>query len=111
MTTIEVFHQGEYITGFCATGHTGYGEEGEDIVCAAVSAITQTALLGLQKFVPDIQSRIAEGDEPILSVRLKNPCHDSEIILQTMVCGLEDILAGVPQFVRVLHHRTEMNTK
>lgn len=111
MTTVEVFHKGDYIVGFRATGHTGYGEEGEDIVCAAVSAITQTALLGLKKFVPSTQSRIAEGNEPILEVKLTKPCQVSEVILQTMVCGLEDILAGVPQFVRVLHHRTEMNTK
>ncbi len=111
MTTVEVFHKGDCIVGFKAHGHSGYGEEGEDIVCAAVSAITQTALLGLQKYDPTTQSRIAEGDEPLLEVKLKNPSHDSEVILRTMVCGLEDILAGVPQFVRVLHIRTEMNTK
>ena len=39
MTTIEVFHRGALISGFSAKGHTGYAEEGEDIVCAAVSGI------------------------------------------------------------------------
>jgi uncharacterized protein YsxB (DUF464 family) len=29
-------------------GHAGYAEYGQDIVCASVSAIIQTALLGLQ---------------------------------------------------------------
>lgn len=29
-------------------GHAGYAEHGQDIVCASVSAIIQTALLGLQ---------------------------------------------------------------
>ena len=28
-------------------GHTGYGVEGEDVVCAALSSIVQTAVLGL----------------------------------------------------------------
>jgi len=34
--------------GFLAYGHSGFAGHGEDIVCAAVSALTQTAVLGLQ---------------------------------------------------------------
>ena len=30
-------------------GHAGHGEPGNDIVCASVSAIIQTALLGLEE--------------------------------------------------------------
>lgn len=30
------------------SGHAGAGEPGQDVVCAAVSAIVHTALLGLQ---------------------------------------------------------------
>lgn len=37
--------------GFDAHGHTGYAECGEDIVCAAVSAITQTAAMGVSELV------------------------------------------------------------
>lgn len=33
-----------HITGFCVKGHAGYAEEGHDIICSAVSAITYTAL-------------------------------------------------------------------
>ena len=43
MTEITVFLKGGKPIGFDAHGHTGYAECGEDIVCAAVSAITQTA--------------------------------------------------------------------
>ena len=40
MTEITVFLKGGKPIGFDAHGHTGYAECGEDIVCAAVSAIT-----------------------------------------------------------------------
>lgn len=30
------------------SGHAGYDESGKDVVCAAASAIFQTAILGLQ---------------------------------------------------------------
>ena len=33
--------------GFTASGHSGFAERGHDIVCAAVSALTQTCELGL----------------------------------------------------------------
>ncbi|HAL73983.1 MAG TPA: ribosomal-processing cysteine protease Prp [Clostridiales bacterium] len=37
-----------YIRRFTATGHSGYGEQGADIICAAVSAIAQTTIGSLQ---------------------------------------------------------------
>ena len=38
MTKVEFFTQEDKITGFCVSGHSGYGEEGTDIVCAAVTS-------------------------------------------------------------------------
>ena len=37
MTNLRVFKEGSYYTGFECTGHSGYSEEGSDIVCAAIS--------------------------------------------------------------------------
>ncbi|MBR1781646.1 MAG: ribosomal-processing cysteine protease Prp [Oscillospiraceae bacterium] len=38
MTTVKFTMEGSRITGFTSEGHSGYGEAGEDIVCAAVSS-------------------------------------------------------------------------
>jgi uncharacterized protein YsxB (DUF464 family) len=35
--------------GFSVTGHANTGPHGQDIVCAGVSALTQTAVLGLDR--------------------------------------------------------------
>jgi uncharacterized protein YsxB (DUF464 family) len=51
-------------------GHAGYAPHGQDIVCAAVSAIVQTAVLGLESIAAgypdfvevDIASRV--DDQP-----------------------------------------------
>ena len=37
-----------YIRRFTASGHSGFGEKGSDIICAAVSAIAQTTIGSLQ---------------------------------------------------------------
>lgn len=110
MTTVIITHEGGFITGFTASGHSDYAQEGEDIVCAAVSAITQTAMMGLQQFESTTQAHWEAGDDPILSVKVLRPSHDTEVILRTMVIGLEDILSGVPQYVRVIHKGTEVET-
>lgn len=45
------------------TGHAGYAPAGQDIVCAAVSALTQTLILGLRQVAGmELQSREAIGN-------------------------------------------------
>ena len=43
MTRCEFFMEDERITGFSVSGHSGYAEEGSDIVCAAISALVTMA--------------------------------------------------------------------
>ena len=38
MTTVAFSMEGDRIVSFEVRGHSGYAEEGEDIVCAAVSS-------------------------------------------------------------------------
>jgi len=38
MTTVTFLTEGSRITGFDAAGHSGYADEGEDIVCAAITS-------------------------------------------------------------------------
>jgi len=44
MTKIVFFRQNGIFWGFRETGHTGFGEEGEDILCSAISAMTMLIL-------------------------------------------------------------------
>ena len=40
MTKVTFFKRGGVYYGFRETGHTGYGEAGDDILCSALSAMT-----------------------------------------------------------------------
>ena len=44
MTKIQFFRKDGVFYGFRETGHAGFGEEGEDIVCSALSAMTMLIL-------------------------------------------------------------------
>lgn len=76
-----------YKDGFMATGHAEYDEYGKDIVCSAISAITQTALLGLHAFCKTI-SHLEPGS---IDVYIKKPNQKSNVILETMLLGLREI--------------------
>ena len=40
MTKITFFKRDGVFFGFKENGHTGFGEEGDDVLCAAISAMT-----------------------------------------------------------------------
>jgi len=85
-------------------GHSGYAPSGSDIVCAAVSAIVQTAILGL-KNVPgvDVKDRIGDGKLECRIVRATGAGAQCQVdaITTTMVLGLKDIEKSYGEYVQV----------
>ena len=89
MTTVTFRMEGDRITGFDSTGHSGYAEAGADIVCAAItSAIrlveaTVNDVLGLAASV-----KVREQDASI-SMRLPGGLHPTaESACQALMTGL-----------------------
>lgn len=44
------YKQGESFTGFSVSGHAGYGEEGNDIVCAAITSAVELSCNTITEF-------------------------------------------------------------
>lgn len=94
MTGITVFRKNGRLIGFEISGHTGYAESGEDIVCAAVSAITQTAVMGIQNLVKCPAAFETEDGELrfMLDKSVKGKSlEQAELILGTMLLGLRSV--------------------
>ena len=89
------------IRGFSAKGHASSGPSGQDIVCAAVSVLTDSVFLGLDRHLQrDLEWSAASGD---ISVRLKDdPDELTEAILSTLVLGLSEIQKIYPDKLRIL---------
>lgn len=86
-------------------GHAYFDEVGSDIVCSAVSAITQTTLVSLNQ-VANIDDLIYEIDEGYLYCELPNhlsnaQAHDSKIILESMILGLMGIFEMYPENINI----------
>jgi len=104
MTHVRFFLTAQGIRGFEIKGHIGYADRGQDIVCAAISALGQTAVLGLKEVVGvDCSVNIQDG---FLACHLPNEMAPldwqySQIILQTLLQGLTAIQAEYPDYITI----------
>ena len=105
MITVKAFvdQDGGY-RGFKVTGHAGYGEEGEDIVCAAVSALTQNTVNAIETFTEDpISCTVDEGYLEFSFLETAGP--ESKLLMNALMLGLEGIeesCGAGERFLRIL---------
>lgn len=104
MTAVTFFRCEGDLIGFRAKGHSGYADEGSDIVCAAVSALTQTAEIGLRKVAKAQVKTVLDEENALLEVLLcagqEQPVQAAQIILRTLEEGILDIERQYPDYVR-----------
>ncbi|WP_095066215.1 ribosomal-processing cysteine protease Prp [Veillonella rodentium] len=88
------------VTGCHMSGHAGYDEHGFDIVCAALSALSATAMLGLTRIAEqEGEYTNSEGRcDMVLSGMINRSGQD---ILETMILGFEEISRQYPEFVQI----------
>ena len=107
MTKIKLFYKSNHIVGFECKDHSGYAESGKDIVCAGVSSITQTAILGLQNIAKVKCNVKIDQKSGYLMLKIDNydinstNFQSAQVILQTMLCGLEDLQKQYPKNIKL----------
>lgn len=104
MVKVKIFRDAKGdMVGFEIKGHANAGAHGEDVVCAAISALTQTALLGVGKYLGrKVEYHVLRGD---FSMRLLSaPDELTNAIFETMLLGLNEIENINPKCVRILEH-------
>ncbi len=106
MTNIVFYKNMGEITGFTCNGHTGYAEIGKDIVCASVSSITQSAVMGLTKVLNlncNYKINSKKGSLECWLPKIENPqlISNAQVILQTALVALQDLEQGYPSNIKV----------
>ena len=91
MITVEIRKSNGEYTGFSSKGHAGYAEEGYDIICAAVSALTLNTINSIEKFTDDAFK--AEAKNGMLRWKFtKLPLSkETKLLMDSLILGLEDI--------------------
>ena len=77
--------------GFIVEGHAEYADPGEDILCAAVSALTQNTVNSIEAFTED--EFVCDVDDGYLDVKFPNKLSgESKLLMNSLNLGLENIV-------------------
>jgi uncharacterized protein YsxB (DUF464 family) len=82
------------------TGHAEYAPRGQDIVCAAVSTLTQVFVASIEELTEDnIRTDIRAGNAVI---EYKNLSDRAQVLMDSFLLGLEMIAQNYPHHVRIV---------
>ena len=93
------------LTGFSVKGHTGYAEEGSDIICAAISILTTTCVNALES-VAGVKATVKGGEDGFLEAHLpgnlpQDRMHDAQVLMGALHQGLSDLADGYPTYIKL----------
>lgn len=100
MITVTFFKSEGVLSGFKVSGHSGYSEQGSDIVCAAVSSATYMAA----NTITDIQQINADVTEHDSFMSLKLPqkeAPDAHVILAGLELHLTALSEQYKKYIKV----------
>ena len=103
MITVTVLRDNGVSCGFSVKGHAEQGEKGHDLVCAAVSAIVQTAVLGLTDVLKlDAGVELSDGEGDCVLTRDMDPvtAEKAALLIDTMQKGLQSIAEAYPKTLK-----------
>lgn len=86
------------------TGHAGYAPRGQDIVCAAVSTLTQCLVRALDQLTPGrAASQLVIGEALI---RLEYPSEDTQLLVDAYRVGIAALAEAYPDNVELVEALT-----
>ena len=106
MITIKIVRNvNNEIISFTLNGHAGYDVQGKDIVCAAVSAATNMALIGLSEKLK-LKLNFEKSDGGYLKVALpedidKDDMMVAQFLLESLVTEYLDIESSYGKYILV----------
>lgn len=77
-------------TGIIVDGHAGYAEHGKDIVCAAVSVLTQNLINSIESLTIDMIDY--EIDEGHIKIAYKDLSEKGRLLVDSFFIGISEII-------------------
>ena len=106
-TTVTFYKRSDgNLIGYQTKGHTGFASSGADIVCAGVSALTQSTLNGLKNILKapvmfDIDDRRAFLEAQLTPEATEEQIQQAQLLLLTLQEGIQAIHRSFPKNFRI----------
>ena len=101
MTKATFYFDGDVPYGFLISGHSGYAQEGEDIVCASVSSASYMVANTITEILKD-DADINVSDAKIKLTVKKEQRHITKDILLGLKLHLDSLAEDYPKFLKTL---------
>lgn len=106
MINITIVKQKQNILTIEATGHSGYDEKGKDIVCSAISTLTESLANGLTEIAKIDAQIVLDETIPHISITLPQNLTDeqlknSQILMKSTYLGIKNVADGYPKFIKI----------
>lgn len=108
MIEIIIKRKNDRYYGFHSRGHAGEAKKPlprQEIVCAAVSVLTQNTVNALEYFLlaENISYQVSDGDlKLVLEDSLaKDADHTAQVLLQALYLGLKNLEDSYPKYMKV----------
>ena len=101
MTKATFYFDGNVPYGFLISGHSGFAEEGEDIVCASVSSASYMVANTITEILK-VDADIDVNDAKMKLIVNKEQRHITKDILLGLKLHLEGLKEQYPEFLETL---------
>ncbi len=114
MINILIGRKNQDILSIKVSGHSGYAEAGSDIICSAVSTLTQNLILSLGEVAHITPIYQIDEDAPSLFVTLPELTEEdqekAQLLMQSTVVGLKDLAKSYKKFIRIKEKQDDNNS-
>ena len=98
---IVVTHE---IGNISINGHAGYAPHGQDIVCAAVSALVQTFLASTEELTNDKIESFRNDQGQIQTIQYRKLSEGAQLLLASFFVGIRMIADAYPSNLTLTEH-------
>ncbi len=99
MIKARFYHSGESLVGFSVSGHAGFADSGNDIVCAAVSTAVNMTANGITEIASlDAAVNVKQNE---VQLKLKQASKEGALFLQSMRLQMEILQEQYPKNIRI----------
>lgn len=91
MIKVTIYKENNDFVRITTNGHAEFDEYGRDIVCSGVSSIVINTINSLDNLTDATLNVESDDDKGFIDCVINNPDHDSNLLMKSLVLGLEGI--------------------
>lgn len=99
MIQIKIVRKKESITGFLVEGHAQFAPYGQDIVCAAVSALSISAINSIHSLTATPHH--FRNEDNLLELEILEASAESDLLTESLFLSLKSVEEEYPEHVTI----------